>query len=440
MGPKAYTIPVFDLLMSLGTAIDLLSPRLSGHHMRVAYISLALATTLKLDDLERRQLVIAAMIHDIGAFTEAERIELLRFEADDNDVHATVGFEFLRRFPLFREIAQIVRFHHLDWADGRGSTQSGESVPRMSHLLHLADRVDAAVGPERHILVQADNIRRRIESGQGAKFRPDHVGAFLQLSRYESFWLDLTFPNLEVFLARDTSLGELKLSIEQLTELAQLFCHLIDFKSPYTATHSSGVAATAAAIAGHCGFSTLEQREIAVSGLLHDLGKLALPAEILNKPAALTDEEFSSVQAHAYYSKRMLEGIRDLATIVGWGCAHHERLDGRGYPFHDSVDELPLGARIVAVADVLTALSEDRPYRGGMTQSQVVQVLEEMAGGGKLDGQLVALVREHFDDIQQRRSSSQRAASSTYRELAARLPLPSVDRAHPRAAISADQL
>jgi HD-GYP domain-containing protein (c-di-GMP phosphodiesterase class II) len=379
------------------------------------------------------------MVHDIGAFSEAERINLLKFEADDNDVHASVGYEFLRRFPLFSGIAQIVRFHHLDWDSGRGATRFGESVPRMSHLLHLADRVDASIEPNTHILVQADAIRHRIESGEGIKFRPEYVKSLLQISHYESFWLDLTFPNLEVFLARDTSLGVLALSIEQLTELAQLFCHLIDFKSPYTATHSSGVAATAESIARHCGFSSLEQREIGVAGLLHDLGKLALPAEILNKPASLTDEEFSTVQAHAYYSKRMLESIHDLATIVGWGCAHHERLDGRGYPFHDSEDELPLGARIVAVADVLTALSEDRPYRSGMTRGQVLQILDEMAATGKLDRQLVILVREHFNDIQQERNLAQRAAASSYHEIAERLPLPASDQAHTGASISMDQ-
>jgi putative nucleotidyltransferase with HDIG domain len=427
MGPKTYTIPVFDLIMSLSTAIDLLSPRLSGHHMRVAYISSVLARNLRIDGEERRQLVIAATLHDIGAFSEAERIDLLRFEADDNSAHAIIGYEFLRRFRLFGEIARIIRFHHFDWKMGRGASWSGEPVPRTSHLLHLADRIDVAIDPSAHILSQAAKIRERIDAGAGAKFRPEFVESFRELSSFESFWLDLTYPHIDMFLSRDTALGSLVLSIEELGELALAFCHLIDFKSPFTATHSTGVSAAAAAIARLCGFSEIEQREMGVAGLLHDLGKLALPAEILNKPAALTDEEFSKVRSHAYYSKRMLEHIHDISSIVGWGCAHHERMDGDGYPFHESEDELPLGARIVAVADVLTALSEDRPYRRGMAKGEVLRILSEMGDAGKLDRRLVQLVREHHDEVQLARSEAQLAALNSYQELSARLPLPSAN-------------
>jgi len=427
MGAKTYTIPVFDLLMSLSTAIDLISPRLAGHHKRVAYISLALARQLRIEDAEKRNLVIAASIHDIGAFSEAERVDMLRFEADDNDTHAVVGYEFLRRFPIFVETARIIRYHHLDWDRGRGASSQGETVPRASHILHLADRVDVAIDHGNHILSQAGRIRELISSGEGVKFRTEYVQALLETSQYESFWLDLTFPNLEVFLNQGTALGILVLTIEELGELAQVFCHLIDFKSPYTVTHSSGVAAAAAVIARHSGFSKTEQKEIGVAGLLHDLGKLALPAEILNKPAALTDAEFSAVRAHAYYSKRMLESISDLSTIVGWGCAHHERLDGMGYPFHDSEDDLPLGARIVAVADVLTALSEDRPYRAGMTRSESLRILDEMARTGKLDQQLVSIVRDCFSEIQQARNQAQKQATISYSEMASRFPLPAPD-------------
>lgn len=427
MGAITYTIPVFDLLMSLSTAIDLLSPKLAGHHKRVAYISLTLARRLRIEDAERRNLIIAASIHDIGAFSEAERVDMLRFEADDNDTHAIVGYEFLRRFPLFSEVARIIRYHHLDWMRARGTTHQGETVPRGSHILHLADRVDVAIDRDHHILSQANHVRDLIAGGQDVKFRPEYVQAFLELSQFESFWLDLSFPNLEVFLNQDTALGNLVLSIEQLGELAKVFCHMIDFKSPYTVTHSSGVAAAAAVIAKHSGFSKTEQKEIGVAGLLHDLGKLALPAEILNKPTSLTDEEFSAVRAHAYYSKRMLENISDLSTIVGWGCAHHERLDGMGYPFHDAKDELPLGARIVAVADVLTALSEDRPYRDGLTRGQSLRILDEMALTGKLDRQLVNIVKDCFEEIQEARSVAQNAATESYREMASRLPLPAPD-------------
>ena len=125
------------------------------------------------------------------------------------------------------------------------------------------------------------------------------------------------------------------------------------------------------------GFSAWECQLIRVAGNLHDLGKLAVPAEILEKSGQLTDAEYNLIKGHSFYTYHILEAIDELEIITAWAAFHHERLDGSGYPFQISGDQLSLPARIVAVADVFTAITEDRPYRVGMDPDQALSVLRK---------------------------------------------------------------
>ena len=198
--------------------------------------------------------------------------------------------------------------------------------------------------------------------------------------------------------------------------MSKLFSYIIDFRSRFTATHSSGVAASSEALSRLVGFSERECRMMRIAGHLHDLGKLAVPAEILEKPAKLTEDEFNIIRSHTFYTYRILEPIGDLDVINTWGSFHHERLDGSGYPFHHKAQDLSLGSRIMAVADVFTAITEDRPYRKEMPSERALQVLQQMADSSALDSNIVSLLRVHFDEINSSRIAAQAGASKEYQE------------------------
>jgi len=151
-----------------------------------------------------------------------------------------------------------------------------------------------------------------------------------------------------------------------------------------------------------------------IAGNLHDLGKLAVPVEILEKPGALTAAEFNIVKAHTYYTYKVLRNFRDMENIREWAAYHHERLDGNGYPFHLQAAELSLGARVMAVADVFTAITEDRPYRAGMAPDRASQVLVDMAANKALDGDVVQLLLDNFADVNQLRVLAQTASREEY--------------------------
>ena len=191
---------------------------------------------------------------------------------------------------------------------------------------------------------------------------------------------------------------------------------LVDFRSPFTAMHSAGVAASAECLAELMGMSEEECLMMRVAGYLHDLGKLKVPNELLEKPGKLTEEEFNIVKEHAYYTYALLKDVGGFEQIALWAALHHEKLTGGGYPFHLSGAKLPLGSRIMAVADIFSAVTEDRPYRRGMEKERVIAVLRENAEQGLTSAPVTELLIGHYDEINRRRDQESREASQKYQE------------------------
>ncbi len=135
-----------------------------------------------------------------------------------------------------------------------------------------------------------------------------------------------------------------------------------------------------------------------IAGNFHDLGKLAIPNSILEKPGKLTEEEFAIIKQHTYYTYTILNTIGGIDQISEWAAFHHEKLDGSGYPFHVSSEKLTTGARIMAVCDIFVAIAEDRPYRKGMSEEKIKQVLKSQAKNGLLDDTIVNLLLENYHE------------------------------------------
>ena len=120
---------------------------------------------------------------------------------------------------------------------------------------------------------------------------------------------------------------------------------------------------------------------------------------------------------HPYLTYRTLEAVKGMAELSSWASFHHERLDGNGYPFHLKAEDLSAGSRIMAVADVFTAITEDRPYRKGMQRRETAQTLEKMVKVKALDGDTVSALMFHFDDINAVRMEARKTSTGQYRQL-----------------------
>jgi putative nucleotidyltransferase with HDIG domain len=169
----------------------------------------------------------------------------------------------------------------------------------------------------------------------------------------------------------------------------------IDAKDPYTRGHSERVARYSSAIAKEMGLPADEARKVRLSALLHDVGKIGIDDRIILKPTALTDEEFELMKAHPVKGAAIMETIPQLADIIPGMKYHHEKWEGGGYPDGLKGEQIPMQARIVAVADAFDAMTTTRPYQKAMEVSYVLERLREMSQK-RFDGAVVdALARSH---------------------------------------------
>jgi diguanylate cyclase (GGDEF)-like protein/putative nucleotidyltransferase with HDIG domain len=178
--------------------------------------------------------------------------------------------------------------------------------------------------------------------------------------------------------------------------LATALALAVDAKDPYTRSHSSTVSELAAQIAAELGFEPGHVAQVRLAGLLHDVGKIGIPDAILQKPAELTDYEYELIKTHATLGHRIVLAS-ELEDEASWVLHHHERIDGNGYPGGLRDEDIPLEARILAVADTFEAITSDRPYRAGQTPAAAFAELQRCAGS-QFDPSCVDALRRAIDE------------------------------------------
>ncbi|VBB07388.1 Hypothetical protein LUCI_2632 [Lucifera butyrica] len=396
-----FDIHPLNLMKALSLSLELSTGGLSRHHWRTAMIAARIAGYLKLDDWQYQTLVYAALLHDIGAasnWTERKQVYVLDGTAS---IHAQAGYQLLNNSPKLGMLAEPIRYHHVFW-DGSNSPDglAGPDIPLLSRIISIADTLEVLIKDKGNILEQKFTILSFIRQLNGKAFDPELVRIVHELARQESFWLDLVNPYYyQNFFHNVDFYGKLWFTIDDLQNIGEIFATIIDRTSRFTARHSRSVSIVASFLAKVRGFSAEEVQLMRIAGLFHDLGKLAVPNHILEKPGKLTDGEYAVIKQHVYYTYRILEQIDGFQMIAEWAAYHHETLDGSGYPFRVGEASLRLGSRIVAVADVFVALTEERPYRQPLDCRQVEKIMRTMVDNRKLDGKIVEELFLHCDRV-----------------------------------------
>ena len=177
------------------------------------------------------------------------------------------------------------------------------------------------------------------------------------------------------------------------SEITEAFAKVIDMKDNYTNGHSSRVAKYTAMLAKELGYDDETVEKYYRIALLHDIGKVGVPSEVLNKPGKLTDEEFAIIKSHAAKGYDALKDISIMPELATGAGAHHERPDGKGYPNHLSGDQIPRVAQIIAVADCFDAMYSNRPYRNRMNFEKAISIIKEVSGTQLTPDVVDALIR-----------------------------------------------
>lgn len=370
-------------MLSISDAIDLARPSIASHQLRTAYIAWRIAETAGFGLSRIKRVFVAALFHDIGAIPDDQGPLQLEFDSPLGDAHSSLGAEILARHSHFVEYAPLVRWHHRPWYQWE-KINPGE-LEMESQALYLADLIERLTDRDAYILAQIDGIRTRLFPLVGSGIGPDVYAWFESLAAKEEFWLSLSDARLYSTLLREGPLAEGTVDLDTVEEVSELSRDIIDLKSPFTSAHTTGVARCAELIARSSGIDEDEARTLRITANLHDIGKLAVPNSLLDKPGPLTKHEFAVMKSHAFYTYRTLNSIGGMAEIARVAASHHEKMDGSGYPFHFGEAEIHPNAKLLAVSDILTALVEDRPYRAGMSEEAASGVLLELAEKGQLD-------------------------------------------------------
>lgn len=450
--PKADTLSLAELLGALSHALDITEGQPAGHCVRVCWIGMHVGRRMGMTEAELWELYYVLLLKDLGCSSNAARIcelyltddlsfkrdfktvgsglsEVLPFVLAHTGLNAGLAERFRSLLHIMRnggeiarelietrcqrgaDIARKLRFNEavatgvrdLDehWnGEGKPTGLAGEAISPYARIALLAQVVDVfqvAQGRE------AALAEARARSGRW--FDPAAVEALEAVASEPGFWEALALDDLQArILALEPAAHAVPLTEDYLDDIAEAFGQVVDAKSPYTAGHSGRVALYADLIAEQLGVAPDRRRWLKRAALLHDVGKLGVSNAVLDKPAKLDEDEWRAVQAHATFTNEILSRIQAFRELAGVAAAHHERLDGTGYPLGLTADQITLETRVISVADFFDALVAERPYRGALPVDDALKIMEKSVGTA-IDPVCFNALKRAIDRLEERQAA-----------------------------------
>lgn len=421
-------IPLAELISSLTVALDMTEGQPPEHSMRCCWIGMHIGQLLELTDTQLNDLYFTLLLKDAGCSSNAARICEL-YATDDRafkqhyksigtsltsainfvihntgtdeswrkristtidilkngDAYAqeliqtrcTQGAEVALELGFTEGVADGIRSLDEHW-DGSGRPQGlkGEEIPLYSRIALLTQIVD--VFQYQHTLHDAFT---ELQQRAGHWLDPELVRIALQLEGNIDFIAALGAPSIAPHvLSMSPARARHPLDEEYFDRIVSAFGKIVDAKSPFTAGHSSRVAVFSTLIAEEMGMDEEDRNWLKRAALLHDLGKLGVSNTILDKPGRLDQQEWEKIKKHAVFTREILEKISPLKKFASMAAAHHEKLDGTGYPNGLVAQEISLMTRIITTADIFDAITAERPYRSAIPVAKSLQIMSENVG------------------------------------------------------------
>lgn len=435
-----------ELISALSHALDITEGQPEGHCVRCCWIGMHIGRQIGLDDDALWHLYYTLLLKDLGCSSNAARIcelyltddlafkrdfktvgdslpQVLGFVLGHTGLKAPLAERFRSVLTIFKDgrqiadelistrchrgadIARQLRFpervaagifsldEHFN-GQGRPDGLAGEAIPLFSRIALLAQVVDVF-----HTAGGRQAALAEVRGRSGSWFDPALVAAFEAAAVAEDFWAKLADPAvMTAVLALEPAAHVVELDDDYLDDIAAAFGQVVDSKSPYTSGHSARVALYADLIAETLGLSLERRRWLKRGALLHDVGKLGVSNSVLDKPGKLDADEWAAVQAHAAYTEAILIRISAFAELAVVSAAHHERLDGQGYPRGLTAEQITLETRIITTADIFDAITAERPYRGAIPIPKTLEMMAENVGTA-IDPACFAALKQAIDRL-----------------------------------------
>jgi HD-GYP domain-containing protein (c-di-GMP phosphodiesterase class II) len=358
------------------------------------------------DRKELRDICILAMLHDIGAYKTEEIDKMVVFETTDVWNHSIYGYLFLHYFSPIKELAEVILFHHAE-CDELGYLDNPEHQV-LSQLISLCDRADVFILHKG----SAGDFRNYIEKNRDKKFRGDIIDMFLE----SGINIDNILDGIDSDEAFRQLLYDTPMTDEAVNQYMKMIVLMIDFRSRYTVIHTIVTTCVAKFLARLLGVGENEIEEIKTGSMLHDIGKIGISVNILEKPGRLSDDEMEIMRTHVDITNKIIKGsVNDSIRLIA--VRHHEKLDGTGYPKQLNGDNIDSFERIVAVADILSALYGKRSYKEAFPKEKIFATMNGMSENNLLDPEIVKLVTEHFDEIIQEINREAKPIEQVYNDM-----------------------
>jgi HD-GYP domain-containing protein (c-di-GMP phosphodiesterase class II) len=422
------SLKLSELMGALSHALDITEGQPEGHCVRCCWIGMHIGQRIGLDNDALWTLYYTLLLKDLGCSSNAARIcqlyvgDDLSFKRDfkwvDGSLPQVLRFVLRHTGPEVglverlkalggilkngddiaqelihtrctrgADIARQLRFpedvalgiHALDehWnGQGRPDQLAGAAIPINARIALLAQVIDV-----HHVASGQVTALAEVQARSGSWFDPELVDAFAAVSQAPQFWQMLSSAQLEpAVYALEPGGHEVKVDEDYLDDITEAFGQVVDAKSPFTAGHSARVGLYTALLGESMNIPEPRRRWLKRGALLHDVGKLGVSNSILDKPGKLDEAEWKAVQRHASYTEAILGRVRIFNELAVVSAAHHERLDGKGYPKGLSGTDIALETRIITTADIFDAITAERPYRGAVPIDKTLVLMAETVG------------------------------------------------------------
>ena len=374
------------ILHIISNMLKMQNAKLLDHGSRVGYLVAKMLETKGLSEKEILEGYLLGLLHDIGAYKTEEINKLIEFETKNVWEHSIYGYLILELAEIMEEKAEVILYHHTPWEKIK---ELSDDKKELANLIFLADRVEIYLR-SKHEPIAMDLLKKH------SLYSDDNLELFFAAEQK----YDLQKRLLDGSFINDTEkyLYRAEFSEEELKKWIRMVAILIDFRSESTVTHTITMVSASISIAKQMGLGKQQLDEIYTGAYIHDLGKIAIPLEILEKPGKLTFDEMEVMKTHILLTGNIIRGhVSD--NVYKIAIRHHEKVNGEGYPYGIKAEELTLAEKIVAVADIYSALSGKRSYKEKFEKDKIISIMKQMAEREQIDKEVVNVLVENFEEI-----------------------------------------
>lgn len=379
---------LFEIIRRSCNCVD---ARLMDHGFRVAYIVSRFMRALnETDEVKIRDVCLLALLHDIGAYKTEEISKMVQFETQEVWDHSIYGYLFIKYFSPLTDLAEAVLYHHTSWEQLQKEESVSDEIKNLAQMIFISDRIDIYMVEKGS---SWEDCVKKIARERGRRFDPSLVDLVTTYGFYET---------IEEAVSKDEKFQAImwgkQLTQDEITEYLKMMIYTIDFRSRHTVTHTMTTTSISYEIAKKMNLKEDYLNKVVCGALLHDVGKIGVPVEILEFPGKLSPQAMKIMREHVNITEKIFGGVIE-DTVQQIALRHHEKMDGSGYPLGLEGKDLTVGQRIVAIADIVSALAGTRSYKEAYSKEHIEKIINNLKVDKKIDAGIADVMIWNYDEI-----------------------------------------